>query len=109
MSLSVCPIAVVEAPMEDVWELMSHPATYTSWSDAVVDYVVPEGAAQAGQHVEAHTRLPWLKLPVRIEVRGVDPTRHTLDLTTALPFGITVLNHITIVPVDADSCRVSFG
>lgn len=90
-----------------MWELLSNAATYTDWSDAIVDRVAPEGPAQAGQHVEAHTRI--LALPVRIDVRGIDPAKRTLDLTTALPFGITVLNHMTVTPVDASSCRVSFG
>ncbi len=109
MSLSVCPVAVVHAPAEAVWELMSHPETYTSWSDAIVDHVDPPGAAQAGQKVEAHAEALGLKRPVHIEVRAVDPGRRTLDLTTSLPFGITVLNHITITPLEGGSCQVSFG
>jgi hypothetical protein len=109
MSPSVCPIAVIQAPAKVVWDLISDPATYTGWSDATVDRVLPEGPARAGQQVEAHTRLLGLKLPVNIEVRGVDPAQRTLDLTTALPFGITVLNHITVTPEDAGTCRVSFG
>lgn len=110
MSLSVCPAGAVKASAETVWGLLSDPTTYTDWTDAVVDRVLPEGRAQPGQHVEAHTRVVLgFTPPVRIEVREVDDLHRTLDLTTALPFGITVLNHITVKPLDAGSCWVSFG
>ena len=39
----------------------------------------------------------------------VDTSRHTLQLTTALPFGITVHNHIVCTLLDERSCRVTFG
>ncbi len=109
MSLSVCPIAVVQATAEAVWDILSDPTTYTDWSDAIVDRVVPEGRVQPGQRVEAHARELGVSRPVLIEVRDVDPTKQTLDLTTSLPLGITVRNHITVTPLDGDSCQVSFG
>lgn len=107
MSLSVCPIAVIQAPIERVWGLLANPVTYTDWTDDVIDRVVPEGRAQAGQRVVGHTR--WLARTVLINVRGVDSIRRTPDLTTSLPFDISVLNYITVTPLDASSCQVSFG
>ncbi len=109
MSLSVCPITVVQAPTEVVWDLLSNPTNFSSWSDAKVDRLLPDGPAQAGQHVEAHAELLGLKRPVHIEVRGIDRSHRTLDLTTSLPLGITVHNHITVTPLESHSCQVSFG
>ncbi len=109
MSLSVCPIAVVQAPTEVVWDLLSNPANFSIWSDAKVDRVIPDGPAQAGQHVEAHAERLGLKRPVHIEVRGIDRANRTLDLITSLPPGITVHNHITVTPLERGSCQVSFG
>lgn len=109
MTLSVCPIAVVNAPAETVWGIVSDPRTYGRWSDAIFDRAVPEGPAQAGQEIRAHSTALGLKFPVHIQVRGVDPAQRTLDLTTALPFGITVRNHITVAQLSAGTCQVSFG
>lgn len=109
MSLSVCPIAVVRASPEAIWRVLANPETYTDWTDAVVGRIVPSGPAQAGQRVEGYTRVLGVKLPVRIEVNGVDANSRTLDLTTHVPFGVTVKNHITVHPLNAGSCQVSFG
>ncbi len=109
MSLSACPVAVAKAPAQTIWDLLSNPAGYTAWTDAIVDRLVPEGAARAGQHVIGHTALASLKLPVRIEVLAADGSKRTLDLRTQLPLGITVHNHIAVVELQRDTCQVSFG
>ncbi len=92
-----------------VWKLLAEPANFSIWSDAQVDRVVPDGPAQAGQRVAGHARGLGINWPVQIEVRGVDAAHKTLDLTTALPFGITVDNHITVTPLNGGACQVSFG
>ena len=55
MSVSVCPIAIVAAPLEDVWALLTNPSSYDVWWDAQTDAIVPEGPAQPCQTVYAHT------------------------------------------------------
>jgi len=34
MVVSVCPVANVAAPVEDVWELLAQPSNYDKWWDA---------------------------------------------------------------------------
>jgi len=46
---------------------------------------------------------------VHITVTGVDAAKHAIDLTTRLPLGITVYNHITVAPLEGGAGRVSFG
>jgi ligand-binding SRPBCC domain-containing protein len=109
MSVSVCPIAVVQAPAERVWTLLFEPASYALWWDAETLAIAPAGPAQAGQIITAQTRAlgrPW---PVHITVNAVDSARRAIDLTTRLPFGITVYNHISAVSIDSRASRVSFG
>jgi ligand-binding SRPBCC domain-containing protein len=109
MSISVCPIAVVQAPAELVWSMLSEPASFAVWWDAETLTIAPEGPAQPGQTITAQTRALGLKWPVRITVNAVDAAQRAIDLTTRLPLGITVHNHLTCTPVDGSSCRVSFG
>jgi len=109
MAFSTCPIAVVHAPAERVWDLLSEPANYAQWWDAQTRAITPAGSAQPGQRIEAHTTALGRQWNVNITVERIDRTGRVIDLTTRLPFGIAVHNHIACAPIDATTCRVSFG
>jgi ligand-binding SRPBCC domain-containing protein len=105
----MCPIAVVRAPEERVWYLLCQPANYAQWWDAQTLAITPAGSAQPGQRIEAQTTALGRQWTVSITVEHIDYAQHVIDLTTRLPFGITVHNHIACLPLDATNCRVSFG
>jgi hypothetical protein len=107
VALSTCPIAVVHAPAERVWDLLSEPANYAQWWDAQTRAITPAGSARPGQHIEAQTTALGRQWNVNITVGHIDHPRRVIDLTTQLPLGIAV--HIACVPLDATTCRVSFG
>jgi len=109
MSLRVCPIATVQASAEMVWSLIADPRSYDIWWEAHTDSISPPGPAQAGQEIRAHAGAFGLSGLVRIRVESVDAGLKELNMTTSLPFGITVLNHIKVVPAGEKTCRVSFG
>jgi hypothetical protein len=109
MTINVCPIATIEAPVERVWIFLSEPANYALWWDAQTRTIVPEGAAQVGQKIHAQTSALGRKWDVNVLVEGIEPAKHQLHLKTSLPFGITVYNHITCNALDGAKTRVSFG
>ena len=111
MSISTCPIATVEAPVEQVWQLLADPYNYGLWWDAETWTwsIEPAGPAKPGQRISARTRALGKDWDVHITVASIDPHKRALDLTTQLPFGITVHNHIGCVALDDKRCRVSFG
>ena len=109
MSVSVCPLATIDAPVERVWNFVSEPANYDLWWDAQTRSIVPEGHASPGQKIYAQTTGLGKHWPVTVTFREVDESKHQIHFTTALPWGITVHNHITCLPVDPAHCRVSFG
>jgi uncharacterized protein YndB with AHSA1/START domain len=109
VSVSLCPIATIQAPAPQVWQFLAEPKQYGRWWDARTLSIVPTGPAQAGQHIEAQTRALGRGWAVHIVVERVDETQRQLELTTRLPLGITVYNHITCAPVDNVTCRVTFG
>ena len=109
MSVSTCPIATVDAPVERVWRLLADPSCYALWWDARTRSIVPEGPAQPGQHIFAQTVALGKRWDVHITVRAVTPEQHQLELVTRLPLNITILNHITCTPLDSQHTRVSFG
>jgi ligand-binding SRPBCC domain-containing protein len=112
MSISTCPIATVDAPVEQVWRLLADPNNYGLWWDAEARWqfaMEPAGPAQPGQRITARTRALGKNWDVQITVASIDPEKRALDLTTQLPFGITVHNHIVCGTLDNRRCRVSFG
>lgn len=109
MSLSTCPIAIVDAPVEQVWQLLADPCSYDLWWDAEARSIEPAGPARSGQRILARTRALGKEWDVQITVASIDPGKRALDLTTQLPFGITVHNHIVCGTLDNEHCRVSFG
>ncbi len=56
MTVSVCPVAVIDAPLERVWDFLSVPAYYGQWWDAETRGIEPEGPAQPGQVIHALKR-----------------------------------------------------
>ncbi len=109
VSFSTCPLATLNTSAERVWHLLSDPASYASWWDAQTRSIIPDGPAQVGQKIDAQTWALGKQWNVHIRVEMVDETRHQLALTTMLPLGITVYNHITCTPLDRATCRVTFG
>ena len=109
MTLRVCPIASVHAPVRKAWSFLSQPATYALWWDARTESITPPGPAQAGQRIHATTMQFGLHWDIEVLVENVDHSRHVLDVMTSLPFGIIVFNHITCSELDPKSCQISFG
>ena len=92
MSVNVCPIATINAPL-----------------DAETRSITPPGHARAGQKIHAQTKALGRRWDVNILINSVDDSKYHIEMTTALPFGITVLNHISCTPGDSANARVSFG
>jgi uncharacterized protein YndB with AHSA1/START domain len=105
MSVSTCPIAIINAPIEHVWEFLAEPANYDLWWDAKTESIVPEGRAQAGQRVHAKAG----GFNILLTVDTVDKSKHKIDFTTKFPFGITGFNHLTCTALLDSTTQVSFG
>ena len=105
MTTSTCPIAVVNAPIERVWEFLAEPANYDLWWDAKTCSIVPEGHAQVEQRV--HAKAGGFNILLRVD--AVDESKHKIDFTTKFPFGITGFNHLTCTALRNSTTQVSFG
>jgi polyketide cyclase/dehydrase/lipid transport protein len=110
MSFSTCPVATVNAPVDQVWRLLADPGQYDSWWEVRTRSIVPEGPAQPGQQIVAQTSALGRHWDVvHLTVQAIEPEKRQLDLLTRLPFGISLRNHITCQPLDSKHTRVSFG
>lgn len=109
MPINVCPAAIVAAPVEKIWALLSDPSHYSAWWDAQTETISPPGPAQPGQLILAYSRALGIRWRVQLIVEVVDASRHTIRLDTHLPLGIRVFNQISIAPIDPSRSRVQFG
>ena len=109
MSVFICPIANIEAPLERVWSFLSTPANYALWWDAQTQEINPAGPAHPGQKIRAQTSALGKQWEVNILVEGVDEQKHQLHLKTMLPLGITVFNYITCTALNNTAIQVTFG
>jgi uncharacterized protein YndB with AHSA1/START domain len=105
----VCPSAVIDAPVERVWELLTHPEGFDLWTDASLVTAEPGGPAAPGQELRLVTRALGRTFAVRISVREVDPERRRLHLMVTLPFGIVNDEVMTMAEAGPGRTLVRFG
>jgi hypothetical protein len=108
MGLSVCPAAIVAAPIEVVWDLL-RPARLSEWADGNVEPPVPQGPAQVGQRFDVTSKAFGHTWRTHFRVEKVDTERHQLAMLVLLPFGMQLHEHLSCTRIDATSCRVQYG
>ena len=107
MKYANCPTAVVNAPVDVVWRLLTEPAGWGNFYDVEITKVVPPGPAVVGQKIYG-TSGPWpLRFRVQFEFFKIDPANHVLGFTVQLPFGISVREDMDCVPLNSTQCRVN--
>jgi len=109
MGFSVCPTAVVKAPVELVWANLVQWERYSDWADVHAERIEPEGAATVGQTISFGGKAFGRTWHFIFKVEEVDYERHVLGLHVFFPFGLQEKPHISCNPIDASSCRVQYG
>jgi len=108
VAYSSCPTSIVNAPVEIVWTLLTRPEEWGDFYDVRVRSVEPAGAAVVGQTVFAESGPRLLHLPLEFRFTKIDAANYELGLDVKFPFGITVREDLSCVPIGPDQCRVSY-
>ena len=111
MGLTVCPAAIVAAPVEVVWKNLVHWERYSEWFSADLHLVhsEPEGPATVGQTIIFAGKALGRTMRFTFKVEEVNPERRQLGLHAYFPLGLQLKPHISCTPVDATTCRVQYG
>ena len=111
MGLTVCPAAVVAAPVEVVWGNLVQRERYSEWFDrpVQVERSEPEGPATAGQTISFAVKAFGRTLHFIFKVEEVNPERYQLGLYAFFPLGLQMKPHIACYHIDATTCRVQYG
>jgi len=108
-TVSVCPSALVEAPVERVWQLLASPKAFDTWVNLTLVSADPEGPTRAGQRLvfAGPTFARWLR--VTIDVLEVDAERWRLHLLVHVPLGLVNDETITMSEAGEGRTLVRFG
>ncbi len=109
MGLTVCPTAIVTAPVEVVWGNLVQWDHYPEWADVQPERLEPEGPATVGQTVYFAGKAFGRTLHFIFKVEEFNPERHQIGLHAFFPFGLQEKPYITCTPIDATTCRVQYG
>ncbi len=109
MGLTVCPTAIVAAPLAVVWGNLVQWERYAGWADVQPERVEPAGPAAAGQTIHFAGKALGLTMRFIFKVEAIDPDRHQIDLHVFFPLGLQEKPRIVCTPIDAASCRVQYG
>jgi hypothetical protein len=103
-----CPTDLVEAPIEVVWDLLSHPEGWGAFYDIRILSVEPAGRAAVGQRIAAETGPSFLHLKVSFEFVAIDEANHRVGIRVRLPLGLSVFEDLDCCRISADRCRVNY-
>ena len=103
-----CPKALVNAPADVVWRLLTEPAGWSKFFDIRVLRVERPGAAIVGQRIYGESGPKILHLGVTMEFTDVDPVRGNLGMMAKLPLGVTVREDLSCSSAGETQCRVSY-
>ncbi len=109
MGLTVCPAAVVAAPVELVWENLVLWERYADWADVQAERLDPEGPAAVGQTVYFTGKAFGRTARFHFKVEAPEPEKRQIGLHACLPFRTQEKSHVTCAPTDATTCRVQYG
>jgi hypothetical protein len=102
--IHTCPTDVIEAPAERVWELISVPRHFPSWTTLhLMD--APDRAVEAGDRIVLSKLRRIQVVFAVIDVRA--PTELTID--ALLPFGVVNREIIRVTPISDGRCRLTFN
>lgn len=102
-------MAVVEAPVEQVWDLLTSPEHFDSWTDATLVGAEPPGRPHPGQQLRLVTSALGRAFRVDMSVLEADAEQRRLHLLIHLPLGLVNDETITIAPAGEDRTIVRFG
>ena len=103
-----CPTAIVNAPIEVVWQLLTEPSRWGEFFDVRRVTVTPPGTASVGQVVRAESGPRLLRLKISFRFLEIEEGRRLL-INVNLPLGIIVREDLNCIRIEKDQCRVNYG
>ena len=108
MNYASCPTRIVNAPVELVWTLLTRPEGWGDFYNVRITAADPPGPAVVGQTVFAESGPQFLHLKLQFRFTKIDALNYRLGFDARFPFGITVREDLTCIPLGQEQCRVNY-
>jgi hypothetical protein len=108
MKYASCPTGVVNAPVEVVLTLLTHPEGWGDFYNVRITAADPAGPAVVGQTVFAQSGPEFLHLKLRFRFTEIDALNYKLGFDARFPFGVTVREDMSCIPLGQQQCRVNY-
>jgi hypothetical protein len=116
MRVLVCPLAVIETPVEIVLKLLE-PQNLGRWIDGKVESVQPEGRMVVGQEAILSKKALGLTWRAKIKVVGIDEINHEIRYDVFLSegnpiqsfLGMRVEEKLQYAPLTDTTCEVHYN
>ena len=108
MKYASCPTGVVNAPVEVVWTLLTHPEGWGDFYKVRITAADPAGPAVVGQTVFAQSGPEFLHLKLQFRFTEIDALNYKLGFDARFPFGVTVREDMSCIPLGQQQCRVNY-
>jgi Polyketide cyclase / dehydrase and lipid transport len=108
MKYASCPTGVVNAPVEVVWTLLTHPEGWGDFYNVRITGADPAGSAVVGQTVFAQSGPEFLHLKLQFRFTEIDALNYKLGFDARFPFGVTVREDMSCIPLGQQQCRVNY-
>jgi Polyketide cyclase / dehydrase and lipid transport len=108
MQYTSCPTGVVNAPVEVVWTLLTHPEGWGDFYNVRITAADPAGPAVVGQTVFAQAGPEFLHLRLQFRFTEIDSLNYKLGFDARFPFGVTVREDMSCIPLGQQQCRVNY-
>jgi Polyketide cyclase / dehydrase and lipid transport len=108
MRILVCPVAIIEAPVEIVLRLLEL-RNFGTWVDAKVEKVNPPGPMVVGQEATFSAKRFLLTRKGKIKVVAIDTANRTIRYDVFGPFGFKNEEKLEYRPLTDTTCEVQYN
>ena len=104
----ICPVAIIEAPIETVLKLLEL-QNWGKWINGNVVKIYPEGQMVVGQEATISAKAFLLTWKVKIKVVSIDTANHIIRYDVFDPLGLKNEEELQYTPLTNNTCKVQYN
>jgi hypothetical protein len=108
MRILVCPVAVINAPVETILELLEL-QNWDKWIDGKVEKIEPSGKMIVGQEATLSAKAFFITWKVKVIVTGIDKKKHIIRYDVFDPLGLKNEEKLEYKSLTKDTCEVRYN
>ena len=108
MRILVCPVAIIEAPIEIVLRLLEL-QNWGKWIDGTVERIKPEGAMVVGQEATLTAKAFLFTWKIQVKVVGIYPAERSIRYDVFDPLWLKNEEDLRYTKLSETTCEVRYN